>query len=78
MKLPAIEAAGGEAAAYAEVMMPLSLDVPDRCYAPLSLAGVKRWADDEMDRFSADTKPQSPRCGRATRRGRTTRCGRAA
>lgn len=57
MALPMIEAAGGDEAAYHEVMMPVSLALADRCDACLRVGGPSRGADDEMRRFEAIGRP---------------------
>jgi len=55
LALPIIEAAG--AAAFAEIMMPLSLALAERCDACLRIGGPSRGADDEAQRFQARGKP---------------------
>ena len=57
MALPIIEAAGGGEDAYDEIMMPLSLDLADRCDACLRVGGPSTGADDEMKRFKASGRP---------------------
>ena len=56
LALPIIEAAGGGAAADAEIMMPLSLALADRCDAFLRIGGASVGADQEMARFVAAGK----------------------
>lgn len=56
LALPIIEAAGGDAAAEAEVMMPLSLALAARCDAFLRIGGRSAGADQEMARFVAAGK----------------------
>jgi hypothetical protein len=56
LALPIIEAAGGDAAADAAVMMPLSLALADRCDAFLRIGGASVGADQEMVRFVAAGK----------------------
>jgi hypothetical protein len=51
LALPVIEAAGPET--YAEVMMPLSLALTDRCDAVLRIEGWSPGADREVDRIRA-------------------------
>jgi hypothetical protein len=55
LALPIIEAAGAEA--YAEIMVPLSLSLAERCDACLRIGGPSRGADDEAQRFQARGKP---------------------
>ena len=57
MALPIIEAAGGGEDAFEEIMMPLSLDLADRCDACLRVGGPSKGADDEMERFKAQGRP---------------------
>src|SRR6478735_2349556 len=57
MALPMIEAAGGSAAAYEELMAPLSLALVDRCDACLRVGGPSQGADDEVRRFEAAGRP---------------------
>jgi len=57
MALPMIEAAGGTAAAYEEIMSPVSLALVDRCDACLRIGGPSRGADDEVKRFEAAGRP---------------------
>ena len=57
MALPIIEAAGVDQGAYEEIMMPLSLDLADRCDACLRVGGPSKGADDEMERFKARGRP---------------------
>jgi hypothetical protein len=57
MALPMIEAAGGTAVAYAEIMAPLSLALVDRCDACLRVGGPSTGADDEVRRFEAAGRP---------------------
>jgi uncharacterized protein DUF1937 len=54
--LPVIAAAGGDAAAEAEIMMPLSLALTERCDAFLRVGGNSLGADQEMARFAAAGK----------------------
>ena len=56
MALPVIAAAGGGAAADAEIMMPLSLALAERCDAFLRIGGASVGADQEMARFTAAGK----------------------
>jgi hypothetical protein len=56
LALPMIEAAGGDAA-DAEIMMPLSLALAERCDAFLRIGGASVGADQEMARFIAAGKP---------------------
>ena len=53
--LPLIEAAG--AAAFDEIMMPLSLALVDRCDACLRVGGSSTGADQEAQRFRATGRP---------------------
>lgn len=55
MALPVIEAGGD--GAFAEVMMPLSLALAERCDACLRIGGASRGADEEAARFRAAGKP---------------------
>lgn len=55
LALPVIEAAGG-GAAEAEIMMPLSLALAERCDAFLRIGGHSAGADQEMARFAAAGK----------------------
>jgi hypothetical protein len=57
MALPMVEAAGGGAAAYEELMAPLSLALVDRCDACLRVGGPSQGADDEVRRFEAAGRP---------------------
>ena len=56
MALPMIEAAGGTAAAYQELMAPVSLALVERCDACLRIGGPSPGADDEVRRFEAAGK----------------------
>ena len=56
MALPMIAVAGGDAAADAEIMMPLSLALAERCDAFLRIGGASVGADQEMARFTAAGK----------------------
>ena len=56
MALPVIAAAGGDAAAEAEIMMPLSLALAERCDAFLRIGGASVGADQEMAQFVAAGK----------------------
>ena len=56
MALPVIAAAGGGEAAEAEIMMPLSLALAERCDAFLRIGGASVGADQEMARFTAAGK----------------------
>jgi hypothetical protein len=56
LALPVIEAAGGDAEAEAEIMMPLSLALAERCDAFLRIGGPSVGADQEMARFVAAGK----------------------
>lgn len=53
--LPMIAAADGDA--FAEVMMPLSLALAERCDAVLRIGGPSEGADAEVARFAAAGKP---------------------
>lgn len=55
MALPMIEAAGGDQAAYDQVMMPVSLALAARCDACLRIGGASAGA--EVARFQAAGKP---------------------
>jgi hypothetical protein len=55
LALPLIEAAG--AAAFDEIMMPLSLRLVERCDACLRVGGPSRGADEEAARFRASGRP---------------------
>ena len=57
MALPMIEAAGGDQAAYDEIMMPVSLALAARCDACLRIGGASAGADAEVARFQAEGKP---------------------
>ena len=57
MALPVIAAAGDTPEAFAEVMMPLSLALAERCDACLRLGGASAGADEEVARFRAAGKP---------------------
>ena len=57
MALPMIDAAGSSDRAYAEIMMPVSLALAERCDACLRLQGSSHGADDEVRRFEAAGKP---------------------
>ncbi len=57
MALPMIEVAGGGAAAYRDIMMPLSLALAERCDACLRIGGPSQGADDEAARFRAAGRP---------------------
>jgi hypothetical protein len=56
LALPVVEAAGGDAGIEAEVMMPLSLALAERCDAFLRIGGASDGADKEMARFVAAGK----------------------
>lgn len=56
LALPIVAAAGGDAAADAEIMMPLSLALAERCDAFLRIGGASVGADQEMARFMATGK----------------------
>src|SRR6185436_14936170 len=56
LALPIVEAAGGDAAADAAIMMPLSLALAERCDAFLRIGGASVGADQEMARFVAAGK----------------------
>jgi hypothetical protein len=56
LALPIVAAAGGDAAADAEIMMPLSLALAERCDAFLRIGGASIGADQEMARFAAAGK----------------------
>lgn len=56
LALPIVAAAGGDAAANAEIMMPLSLALAERCDAFLRIGGASVGADEEMARFVAAGK----------------------
>ena len=53
LALPVIAAAGGDGAAEAAIMMPLSLALAERCDAFLRIGGPSVGADQEMARFVA-------------------------
>ena len=53
LAVPIVAAAGGDAAADAEIMMPLSLALAERCDAFLRIGGASVGADQEMARFVA-------------------------
>jgi hypothetical protein len=55
LALPIIAAAEGDA--FAEVMMPLSLALAERCDAVLRIGGPSPGADAEVARFSSAGKP---------------------
>ena len=55
LALPLIEAAG--AAAFDEIMMPLSLHLLERCDAGLRIGGPSHGADEEAARFRASGRP---------------------
>lgn len=55
LALPIIEAAGAEA--FAEIMMPLSLALAERCDACLKIGGQSNGADAEAERVRALGKP---------------------
>jgi hypothetical protein len=57
MALPMIEAAGGIAADYSELMAPVSLALVERCDACLRIGGPSGGADDEVRRFEAAGRP---------------------
>ena len=56
LALPLIAAARGGAVADAEIMMPLSLALTERCDAFLRIGGESVGADQEMARFTAAGK----------------------
>jgi hypothetical protein len=56
LALPIVVSAGGDAAADAEIMMPLSLALAERCEAFLRIGGASVGADQEMARFVAAGK----------------------
>ena len=56
LALPIVAAADGDAAADAEIMMPLSLALAERCDAFLRIGGASVGADQEMARFVAAGK----------------------
>ena len=51
LALPIVAAAGSNATADAEIMMPLSLALAERCDAFLRIGGASVGADEEMARF---------------------------
>jgi hypothetical protein len=55
LALPIIESAGQET--YAQIMLPLSLSLIDRCDAVLRIGGASRGADQEVDKFIARGRP---------------------
>ncbi|MBX9702054.1 MAG: DUF1937 family protein [Acetobacteraceae bacterium] len=57
LALPVIEAAGGDAAAFDAIMLPLSLALAERCDACLRIGGASAGADAEVARFRAAGKP---------------------
>ena len=56
LALPIVAAAGSNATADAEIMMPLSLALAERCDAFLRIGGASVGADREMARFVAAGK----------------------
>jgi hypothetical protein len=56
LALPIVAAAGGDDAAEAAIMMPLSLALAERCDAFLRIGGPSIGADQEMARFVAAGK----------------------
>ena len=56
LALPIVAAAVGDAAGEAEIMMPLSLALAERCDAFLRIGGASVGADQEMARFVAAGK----------------------
>jgi hypothetical protein len=56
LALPIVAAAGGDDAAEAAIMMPLSLALAERCDAFLRIGGPSIGADQEMARFAAAGK----------------------
>lgn len=56
LALPIVAAAGGDDAAEAAIMMPLSLALAERCDAFLRIGGASVGADQEMARFGAAGK----------------------
>jgi len=56
LALPIVAAAGGDDAADAAIMMPLSLALAERCDAFLRIGGASIGADQEMARFVAAGK----------------------
>ena len=56
LALPVIAAAGGSADSEADIMMPLSLALAERCDAFLRIGGHSVGADQEMARFAAAGK----------------------
>ena len=56
LALPIVAAAGSNATADAEIMMPLSLALAERCDAFLRIGGASVGADQEMARFVAAGK----------------------
>lgn len=57
MALPVIEAAGGSASLFDELMLPLSLALAERCDACLRIGGASFGADEEVKRFEAMGRP---------------------
>jgi len=57
MALPMIETAGGADAAHAELMMPISLALAERCEACLRIGGASSGADAEVRKFEAAGRP---------------------
>jgi hypothetical protein len=53
--LPLIELAGEDR--YAEMMVPMSLELADRCDACLRIGGPSAGADKEVERFQQFRKP---------------------
>jgi hypothetical protein len=54
LALPMIDAAGG---AYDEIMLPVSLELAERCDACLRIEGASRGADLEVERFRQLGRP---------------------
>ena len=57
MALPIIAAAGDDDAAYASLMLPISLALAERCGACLRVSGASRGADEEVARFLKSGRP---------------------
>jgi hypothetical protein len=57
LALPMIAAAGGDDAAFARLMMPVSLALAERCDACLRVGGPSAGADAEVARFAARGAP---------------------
>lgn len=63
MALPILTAAGNDAAAYEEIVMPLPLTLADRCDACLRIGEASGGADAEVARFMTAGRPVFRRVG---------------